>query len=117
MDINEYAPAPWRIGDEYGPVMDEIVAANGRTIAAVWTHGNRSPMRAAAHRMDAKVNPGGMAVAHLMEAAPELLAALENCVMELRQYHAHYNAKCEGGCPALVYIEEAESAIAKAKGS
>ena len=45
-----------------------------------------------------------------------LLAALENCVLELRQYHTHYNPKCEGGCPALVCIEEAETAIKKAKG-
>ena len=58
-----------------------------------------------------------MRVGRVFAAAPELLAALENCVMELRQYHARYNAKCEGGCPALVYIEEAEAAIAKAKGS
>lgn len=78
MHLNEYAPSPWRIGDNYGPVMDEIVAADGRTIAAVWTHRNRSSMRAANHRREAEVAPGGMAVAHLMIAAPDLLAALDN---------------------------------------
>lgn len=55
--------------------------------------------------------------ARLIAAAPDLLCALENCVLELRQYHTHYNPKCEGGCPALVYIEEAETAIKKAKGN
>lgn len=110
-------PGPWKIGDQYGPVMDEIVGGDGRTVCAVWTHRPKVSMRGASHRREAEVIPEAMENARLICAAPDLLAALENCVLELRQYHTHYNQKCEGGCPALVYIEEAETAIAKAKGS
>lgn len=52
----------------------------------------------------------------IVAAAKDLLAALELVTMELKQMHAHYQPKCEGGCPSTEYIAQAEAAILKAGG-
>lgn len=45
-----------------------------------------------------------------------LLDSLKECAMELRQLHAHHYPKCEGGCPAEVYLQKALLVIAEAEG-
>lgn len=73
----KHTPGPWKIGDEYGPVMDEIVAATGGTVCVVWTHKSRSALRGATHRREADPAPDLLANAQLIIAAPDLLEALE----------------------------------------
>lgn len=54
--------------------------------------------------------------ARLIAAAPELLAALRLCLLEVVQFHAEYHNDCKDGCPARQAINAADSAIAKAEG-
>lgn len=100
-------PGPWKIGDQYGPVMDEIVGGDGRTVCAVWTHRPRVSMRGASHRREAEVIPEAMENVALICAAPDLLAALENIVMAS-------DANDEGSLANA--IQEGIAAIAKARG-
>lgn len=74
-----HSKGPWKIGGEYGPTMDEIVDAEGRTVAAVWTRKSKSAMRAPITRRDSEPHPVWTANANLIAVAPEMLAVLERC--------------------------------------
>lgn len=41
-----------------------------------------------------------------------LVKSLRDTTMELRQMHVFYQSTCQGRCPAMTYIEEAENALA-----
>ena len=55
-------------------------------------------------------------LANLEDTNKALLSSLKECVMELRQLHTHHYPKCEGGCPAEVYLARANEVIARAEG-
>lgn len=107
----KHTSGPWKIGDQYGPVMDEIQAADGKTIAAVWTHRGRSPMRSPTHRREANPVEEWVANARLIAAAPDLLEALEDWmrVVDVKDCSLY----CE---ETQLRIKKAVAAIAKAKG-
>lgn len=67
----------------------------------------------------------------LIAAAPDLLAALKDCVAELRAIHHYFYRRdarsfsftnrgdippCRSGCPAETYCAAADAAIKKAEG-
>lgn len=110
----KHAPGPWKIGDEYGPVMDEIVAATGGTVCVVWTHRSRSALRAATHRREADPAPDLLANVQLITAAPDLLEALEDlrcAAINVDQDDEESVNLCEAA------IRKASAAIAKARGN
>lgn len=69
---------------------------------------------AAAHDLF-EFNPAN---AHLIAAAPDLLAALRECELQLREY-VEYHHRTQGGCSVDIESawESARAAIAKAEGS
>lgn len=52
----------------------------------------------------------------LIQAAPDMLAALRAVTAELRQLHAHHYRDCTGDCPTHAVLHLADAAIAKAEG-
>jgi hypothetical protein len=88
---------PWAASDPDS--CNEVIDAKGRTIAVVeeWNNENRENVT-------------------LLASAPDLLEALELVTMELIQMHSCYQPKCEGGCPSVSYVEQAQAAIKKSKG-
>lgn len=37
---------------------------------------------------------------------------LQECVLEIKQYHDKHHAECKGGCPSLIAIQRAKNVIA-----
>ena len=74
-----HSPGPWRFGGEFGNSQDEIEDADGRTIAVVWT---RTATERATARPQFKDVPMFKANLALMIAAPEILAALHQIVID-----------------------------------
>lgn len=73
--MTKHSPAPWEIGDEYCNVRDEIVDADGCTIAVVWTRRPTNPYATVRLQFkDVETFKGNL---RLMRAAPELLEALQ----------------------------------------
>lgn len=105
-----HRPGPWKFGDEYGPVMDEIVDATGRTVCVVWTHRSRSQLRAVSHRREADPAPDLLAVAQLIIAAPDLLKALK-----LAYQDAERCCQLAGRHSDVRWMPEALAAIEKAE--
>lgn len=111
-----HTPGPWTIGREYTNSQDEILAADGRTIAIIWTR--KAPFGATA-RPQFKDVPELQANARLIAAAPELLEAakigLAACIV--------WGGKCEAAGEhilareAVIKSEQIRAALVNATGS
>ncbi len=101
--MNKHTPAPWKIDSQDRGV---IIDSKSRDIAAMSIHAamkNRS-----IESLDEKILEAN---AHLMAAAPELLAACEYVV----RWHREHDSG-EGELFGLDFVTDCISAIAKARG-
>lgn len=77
----KHSLAPWEIGEEYCNVRDEIVDAEGCTIAVVWTRRPSNPYATA--RMQFVDSATLKANARLIAAAPDLLESLQALLVQV----------------------------------
>lgn len=106
-------PGPWKV---YEGADAESLLASGWVLVVHHTDAGNVVANVFAGRSPGEVrNRPGEANARLIAAAPDILSSLKECVMELRQLHAHHYPKCEGGCPAEVYLQKAQRVIAEAE--
>lgn len=99
MRENSFTPGPWRVDADIangGPyVAGAIRSSIGEFVASVYDNG-----------------PNPAADARLIAAAPELLAALEGCLV----YMEHPEGKAPNGWRLTTALDAARQAIAKALG-
>ena len=103
MSANKHTPGPW-LRDDCSGLDCDVRAASGRKVALCWgLASNNATNYRADYRAECDAN------AHLIAAAPELLAALKDCVAVMT---------CELAGLSVIQpeIKQARAAIAKATG-
>lgn len=97
--MSEHTPGPWRVHDEF--ILAGGEGRGGRVIAM--NH----------DRIHYECEPENEANAHLIAAAPDLLAACIDTLVEMRE--AGWTCSCSAGYPACAKCK-IRAAVAKAQG-
>jgi len=114
MQTNKHTSGPW---------FRTVSQHNGETVCDICTAAENGEPKEIIARVNHCVITPGLAIsnevranAHLIAAAPDLLAALEACQTQLAEYVAYFQKR--GGCSVEIESaeEQARAAIAKAKG-
>lgn len=111
--MSKHTPGPWECGKGYGMHGVEIVGDSGNRMVCGVIGVDRDQYEKDGRKAAEVQTPDGWANAHLISAAPELLAALEKAVFSYGKPGGPWSVPSEPGA----WIAQARAAIAKATGA